>query len=181
MEIFAAISTLVCVFLLNKQNILGWPIGIIAATLYIFVFWKNELIFQSSLQIIYILQSMYGWLYWKLKIQDNIVVKWKNADILAYTLLVIGVALSLTQYIRFLGIEVSMLDVITTLLALFANYLLSEKVLQSWYIWILVNILLIPLMISQELWWTVGLYSILLLNSIHASITWNKNYDTQRL
>jgi nicotinamide riboside transporter PnuC len=40
MEIFAAILTLICVFLLNKQNILGWPIGIIAATLYIFVFWK---------------------------------------------------------------------------------------------------------------------------------------------
>lgn len=177
MEIIAVILTLLCVFLLNKQNILGWPFGVVAAGLYLIIFWKSDLIFQSSLQFIYILQSIYGWLYWKLKVQDNKVVKWKNSTVLTHILLIVGVSISLMYYVEVLGIELNLLDVITTSLAIYANYLLSEKVLQSWYIWILVNILLIPLMISQELWWTVGLYSILLLNSIHASITWNKNYE----
>jgi len=72
---------------------------------------------------------------------------------------------------------VELFDIWIVLLALFANYLLSIKVYQSWLIWIIVDVLSIGLMISQELWWSVGLYVILLINAVNAYITWKKEYE----
>ena len=33
-------------------------------------------------------------------------------------------------------------------------------------------------MCSQELWWSAGLYVLLLMNASNAYLTWKNNYDT---
>ena len=58
---------------------------------------------------------------------------------------------------------------------------ISKKVLESWLIWIVCDIFMIILMCSQELWWSAGLYVLLLMNASNAYLTWKNNYDTQRL
>jgi nicotinamide mononucleotide transporter len=183
MEIIAVVLTLLCVFLLNKQNILGWPVGIIAAGLYSYIFIETELYGQVFLQGIFILQSIYGWWYWKRGDSDVNVTRLGESKVFYK-----GIFLTLIFVLIFLvqpdwGLEnrIHGLDFYCLFLALWANYLLSKKVLESWLIWIVCDIFMIILMCSQELWWSAGLYVLLLMNASNAYLTWKNNYDTQRL
>jgi len=178
LEIFAAILTLLCVILLKYKNWIGWPIGIVAAVLYGFVFYFEQIYAQTMLQGVFILQSYYGWWYWQIKKNEKIkIIKYSNHDILFFVLFFSLFASAIAPLLENVGGVNSFLDIQTTLLALLANYLLTKSVLQSWYVWILVDIILIGLFISLGLWWTVGLYVLLLMNAIHASIKWNQEYE----
>ena len=64
-EIGAVIMTLLCVFQLNHKKSIGWIYGIVGAALFFIVFIKENLLFQSGLQVVYLIQSIYGWWIWK--------------------------------------------------------------------------------------------------------------------
>ena len=70
-EIIAAVTTLICVILLRYKNFLGWPVGIIAAICYGILFLDVKLYGQFSIQIIFILQSIWGWWIWKDRVDET--------------------------------------------------------------------------------------------------------------
>lgn len=180
-EIGAVITTLLCVFLLNRKITIGWLFGIFGAALFFIVFLKEELFFQSGLQIIYLVQSAYGWWYWKK--EDNVKPKLiSNWDFITHILLAIGLAISLIPYNRLAINDIApFLDVLTTLLALLATYYLSKKIVQSWYLWTLINVLLIALFVAQGLWVATGMEIILLIIAIDASINWTKELKHEKV
>ena len=55
------ITGAVCVWLLARQNIWNWPIGIANNIFYIVVFLKSGLYGDSGLQVVYIALAAYGW------------------------------------------------------------------------------------------------------------------------
>lgn len=173
-EILAVITTLICVWLLNKKNVAGWFWGIGSAILYLALFIDSELYFQSGLQGVFIVQSIYGWYYWDDTSDMKSIAVAKNHKILTYGLLVIGLAIVGTTTAELHGYKFDVLDVMTSFIALYATFLLSKKVLQSWLVWIVCDVIMIIMFINYELWYSVGLYVLLLANAIHAYITWKK-------
>lgn len=173
-EIFASVLTLICVILFNIKNYWGWPVAIVAALLYMVVFIQTELWFQTVLQLIFIWQSIYGWIHWKSQ-KDELNVIVPNYSLVG-THVIFFVLLSLTIYAiaSKLNIILNPIDIITTFLALLANYYLSKAILQSWLVWIIVDILLIIMFIQLELWWSTGLYILLLINAENSFIRWKK-------
>lgn len=187
-EILAAITTLVCVILLNVKNIWGWPVGIIAAGLYSFVFFEVELYSQVILQCIFILQSIAGWFYWK-RDGDSVKIKSSNDNRILLSVLYITAAIwFFWLFSVFMWVDTYDIadvfkrgfDLFTVGLALYANYLLSLKILQSWKVWILCDIFMIGFMISLGLWWSAGLYVLLLINASIALRNWTKEYKLQK-
>src|SRR6267142_2494168 len=55
---------LVCVWLLVKENIWNWPIGIANNLLYIYIFFGSGLYADMGLQGVYIAIAIYGWWNW---------------------------------------------------------------------------------------------------------------------
>jgi nicotinamide mononucleotide transporter len=53
-----------CVWLLIKQNIWNWPIGIANNIFYIFIFFRSGLYADMGLQLLYIAIALYGWWNW---------------------------------------------------------------------------------------------------------------------
>ena len=53
-----------CVWLLARENIWNWPIGIANNIFYIVVFLKSGLYGDSGLQVVYIVLAAYGWWTW---------------------------------------------------------------------------------------------------------------------
>lgn len=173
-EFSAAILTLLCVWLLSEKNTYGWPIGIIAAVLFFIVFLKADLLFQTLLQVVYVIQSVYGWWIWN-KETDNDDLKLAEIDTTTFItdiLLALGLTLSTLPYFEVVTLT-TFLDVLTTLLALLATYYLSNKIVQSWYLWVIVNLLLICLCVVNSLWWTLGLEIILLTIAFNTSLEWS--------
>lgn len=173
-EILAVITTLLCVWFLNRKNPIGWTMSVISSILYLILFVDTKLYFQVGLQVVFILQSIYGLIYWKETSHTETVAVAKNHKILSYGLMTVGLAIVTKTTAEIHGYKFDLLDVITAFISIYATFLLSKKVLQSWLVWIVCDIIMIVMFINYELWYSVGLYVLLMINAINAYITWNR-------
>src|ERR1700691_5415644 len=63
-EMLGFITGALCVWLLARQNIWNWPIGIANNIFYVVVFLKSGLFGDAGLQVVYIVLAAYGWWIW---------------------------------------------------------------------------------------------------------------------
>lgn len=178
-EIGAASLTLACVLLLMYKKVLGWPVAIVAAGLYMYTFYQAELIAQTVLQAVFMFQSFYGWGNWGNENEDELKVKPLNnkeiGNYIVFVCVFTGIFTFITQPEEiFLGA----FDAFIMGIALLANFLLSKKVIQSWYLWGLVDLLSVFLFLAYELYWSVLLYAILMIIAMNTYITWNKDFKS---
>lgn len=173
-EWVAVISSLLCVWLTTKRNIWCWPIGIIGIIFYAILFHEKSDWANFILQFIFLGQSIMGWINWKnytdinttsLSIKDKLKVS------------VIGLLLLIPVYyftINFNG-NLPLLDSITTVLSLLGMFLLARNKVDSWYCWILADILYISFFLQNKLPVSAGLYLVFLILAIYGWWSWKKN------
>ena len=65
-------------------------------------------------------------------------------------------------------------DSFTTSGSLVAQYLLAKKYLQNWWLWILVDLVAIPLYIYKSLYIIAGLFTVYLIICVWGYISWSK-------
>ena len=63
-EIFGFVTGVVNVWLLARQNIWNWPVGIANNLAYLILFATSGLYGDSGLQFVYIVLAIYGWWLW---------------------------------------------------------------------------------------------------------------------
>jgi nicotinamide mononucleotide transporter len=64
LEIAGVVTGFVCVLLNAKENIWGWPLGIISCFLYIFIMYDARFYADMWLQVVYVFLNAYGWYQW---------------------------------------------------------------------------------------------------------------------
>ena len=64
MEVLGLISGLLCVWLLIRENVLTFPIGLIYAVLTVVVVYNEKLYADVFLNIYYVGMNAYGWFFW---------------------------------------------------------------------------------------------------------------------
>lgn len=166
LEIPAAICSLINIYLAARANIWNWLFGIFTVSLYLIIFFEVKLYADMSLQLIFLLMQFYGWYQWLyggkhrsvLNIKFTPLAAWKG---LALAGLLGGISLSwiLKTYTDSTQIA---LDVTAATLSLIAQWQMSKKYLENWLIWILVDIISIYMYLTKQLYFTAGLYFILM-------------------
>ena len=73
------------------------------------------------------------------------------------------------------GGKLTTLDSLTTGLSIIAMFLMARKKLESWILWIIADILYIPLFIHNKMYLSSVTYFIFLILAINGFITWKKN------
>ena len=63
-EVLGFVTGAVCVWLVAKQHVLSWPIGIANNALFILLFATAGLYADTGLQVVYIALAAYGWWAW---------------------------------------------------------------------------------------------------------------------
>ncbi|MEZ5173627.1 MAG: nicotinamide mononucleotide transporter family protein [Bacteroidia bacterium] len=64
LEWIAALIAFAGVYLNARGRIAGWPLGIIGAALYTWIFYQALLPAESTLQFLYVIMGIYGWWQW---------------------------------------------------------------------------------------------------------------------
>ena len=64
LEVWGAVTGLLCVWLLARQNIWTWPIGLANNILFMVLFWRARLYADATLQIVFAVLAGYGWYQW---------------------------------------------------------------------------------------------------------------------
>lgn len=173
MEIIAVIFTLLSVYLTIRLNIWCWLTGIIGIIAYLYIFFTQHLYAQSILQLIFIIQSIYGWYYWD-KYKKMVYNTLSYKRILIDLSIVIILSIIFSIFLSKTNNPQPTLDIVTTLLSLLATWYMAKKIIFNWIIWIIADIFSIILFINQGLYYSSFLYIILMIMCINGIIVWNK-------
>jgi len=177
-EFLAAILTLWCVWLTTKRDILGWPVGIAAIILYSFTFYDVKLYADLFLQLVFLLQSIYGWYNWShhKNITNKVIINKATALNRVWSVNVILFLYITISYvlIRYTDASVPYADAYLTSVCIVANWMLSKRNIENWYLWIHADFLYIFLFCYKGLYVSAGLYLILGLIAINGLLDWKK-------
>jgi nicotinamide mononucleotide transporter len=174
-EVFGFATGVVNVWLLARQNIWNWPVGIANNLAYLLLFAKSGLYGDAGLQIVYITLGIYGWSIWSRRgAEHQLPVTRTPARLWTWLGMTMLLAVLVLRWFlaRFTDSTVPGWDGLTTALSMAAIYGQSRKLLESWWIWILADLVYIPLYIYKGLWLTSLLYFVFLLLCIFGLRQW---------
>ena len=177
-ELAGSLSGALCVWLLIRQNIWNWPIGIINNIFYIVIFFNSGLYADMGVQFVYIAVAIYGWWNWLhggVNHSELRVVRASAAGLLGYAALAaVGTTVLYWVLRRFTPSTVPFADGLTSSLFLTAQYMMSRKLVENWWFWIVGDVLVIRLYIYKHLYLTSVLYLIFLAMCVAALVEWRR-------
>lgn len=164
-EVFGFLTGGACVWLVVRQHILNWPLGLLNNAVFFVLFMDKRLFADMGLQVVFFALGVYGWWNWLRHGPDSSPLKATRSP--AWELYyVLGCIPAATAGLWLLLVEVNgaapIWDALTTALSLAAQYLLTRKRIENWYLWIAADIIYIPLYVSRGLPLTAVLYAVFL-------------------
>ncbi|MEV7615675.1 nicotinamide riboside transporter PnuC [Streptomyces sp. NPDC089799] len=163
-EVLGFATGAVCVWLVARQHIANWPVGIANNVFFIVLFVQAGLYADAGLQIVFIALAAYGWWTWAhgggpgsadaLPVRRTTRTEWLW---LAAAGAVTTAALTLLLA-RATDSTVPFWDALTTALSLAATYGQCRKRLESWWLWIAADLVYVPLYAYKGLALTALLY-----------------------
>lgn len=184
LEVVAAIFGAIAVYLSARQNIWSWPTAIVNVGLYTIVFHQSRLYAEMGLQIVYLVLSIYGWYNWLHGGVQRTVLHVSRASLRTLVLLALIIAtgsfiLGNTLATRTNAV-LPYLDSTLAVTSLAAQWLMTRKVLENWVLWIIVDVVYVPMFVSRGLVATAVLYAVFLVLAVLGYISWRRSYLHQR-
>ncbi len=186
LSFFSSILGICFVVLEVQEKRLMFIIGIIGSILSLIylTFW-SPLIWDILITIVYLVLNAYALFYWKhphkmQQGQTGILTRSLSIkEIYFYTL----IALLGTSLLSYIGIHLgrysspmqAISDATTTAVSIIGQWFLSKKILEMWYMWIIANIISIPLYISIGSYTYALVYFSYLIISFYGLITWRNS------
>jgi len=183
-EILGAIISFIYLYFEIKENYLMWIFGFIASSLYIVVYFKSGFYADMSLQIYYVAISIYGILYWtkggKTENKDAVpVTKINLKQIVLLSLITIIIFGAISRIlILYTNSTVPYGDAFTTALSFVATWMLARKIIEHWYLWMIVNAVSVGLYIYKDLDVTAVLFTVYFIFSFVGYFKWRKSLQT---
>lgn len=183
--IFCSVCGVFCVVLVGKGKISNYFFGVINVTLYAFIAYEQGYYGDTMLNLAYYLpMNIIGFFLWKKHTKsdtgevEKIRLTKKNLCILGLvsTASVGGYAMFLDS----LGGSLPLLDSISTVFSLVAQYLCAIRATEQWIFWIIVNVVSVMMWLTAFLQGSDGIATLLmwcvyLVNAIIMLIAWNKD------
>ena len=182
LEVIAAAFGLVSVFLSTRQNIWSWPTAIINVSLYIVVFYQGRLYGQMALQPVYLALSIYGWYQWLHggEQHSRLLVSRATPRLLLWLGILNVVAwIVVAMILRRTDAALPGLDALLTTTSLVAQWMMTRKILENWLLWVAVDIVYVPMFISQGLYATAMLYAAFLVLAAMGFVDWRRSVVPQ--
>ena len=178
LEGIAAAFGLVSVYLSTRQNIWSWPTAIVNVALYAVVFYQGRLYGQMGLQPVYLALSVYGWYEWLHGGAEKTELQVSRASprllgVLAILNIVTWIALA--ALLRQTDAALPWLDALLTTTSLVAQWMMTRKILENWLVWIAVDVVYVPMFISQHLYATALLYAAFLILATMGFVEWRRS------
>ncbi|WP_392477791.1 nicotinamide riboside transporter PnuC [Nostoc sp. C110] len=190
-ELLGTVFYLWSAWLISQRKILTWPVGIVSVLLYMALFYQIRLYSDFLEQIYYLVVSVYGWWRWSTPDYGKVLLiryspPRKIVLIAAITVAISFVTGAFMSQIHLLLPAIFLekasfpyLDALTTIMSFTAMWLMVQKRIESWYYWIIVDVIGIWLYYVKEVKFIAFLYVILLFIAINGSISWLKTAKIQ--
>ena len=184
LELFAAVTGALSVWLSVRQHIWSWPTAIVNVVAYTFVFLGAKLYADMALQVVYAVLSIYGWYSWlyggagrtplrPTRVPPRLAV-WLSLIAIAATG-VIGTVLHRTT-----DAALPYVDSFLSSSSLVAQWMMTRKLLEHWLVWIAVDVLYVGMFVYKELYVTAVLYAVFLALAARGYVEWRRSIHPPR-
>ena len=176
-EIAANIFNAASILLAGVNSFHTWWVGIVGCLLFGWVFFSTQLYADVTLQIFFIVTSVIGWRNW---IQGNagtgLPVRRTRSLPLAGMLLAGAIVAAVYGWLLhcFTNAYAPFLDSVVLAFSVLGQLLLMRRRYESWWCWLLVNAIAVPLYLTRGLTVTAILYAAFWINAVVALVRWRK-------
>ncbi|QZT38611.1 nicotinamide riboside transporter PnuC [Halosquirtibacter xylanolyticus] len=147
LEWISAILGFLYIFCSIREHILTWFFGVLTSALYIYVFFVNKFYADMSLQVYYVIISVYGWYMWTKKSKSN----GEKSDIsIRYTTRKEWLYIIVSSLVLYVGIwyllayhtdsPVPKVDAFTTAFGIVATWMMTKKLIEQWLFWVVIDL-----------------------------------------
>jgi nicotinamide mononucleotide transporter len=168
----------VCVWLVVRQHLWNWPVGLANNVLFFVLFWRGRLYADMGLQVVYFGLGALGWWHWVFGGENRTALKISRTTRTEWFAMLVAIPAG-TWLLREILLAVNgaapFWDSFTTVLSLVAQYLLCRKRFENWLFWIAADVVYVPLYLSRDLPLTAGLYALFLLMCLVGVREWRRN------
>ena len=182
-EIFGVITGLLFLYFEIKENYLMWPLGLISSALYFVIFYNSKFYADMSLQIYYVVISLYGWYFWtkggKTDKKEDVQISKLNLKQAIMYLIISAILFYFYSNIlvKYTDSPLPYWDSFTTALSIVATFMLTRKIIEQWLIWIVVDAVSLGLYIYKGLYPTALLFAVYTVLAIVGYLQWRKSYN----
>lgn len=162
-EITGAVIGLIYLYLEYKANVWLWPVGIVMSIFYVVIFFHGKFYADAAVYLYYIGANAYGLFQWtrsrkKTLEEDEVTKELPITHVPAKRILPLAaITFTLWMILYFIlrtvtDSPIPLGDAFTTAVSIVATWMLAQKYLEQWMLWIVVNI------VSTILYFWKGLY-----------------------
>ncbi|MGH7637015.1 MAG: nicotinamide riboside transporter PnuC [Gemmatimonadaceae bacterium] len=178
-EWVAAAAGAVSVFLSARENIWSWPTALVNVSLYTYIFYRSGLYSDAGLQVVYFGLSLYGWYHWLYGGQQHSRLQVTRASPRVWvSAAAIGLMfwLALSSYTSTLpGVSLPYLDASLTTTSLIAQWMMTRKILENWILWIIADVVYVPMFMYKALYPTAIQYALFLVLAVMGFVQWRRS------
>ena len=182
LEFLAFWFGIISVVFAKKQNILVYPTGIVCTVITMYLMYKVSLLGHIIVNLLYTIISFFGWWNWSRRENNDLVVKVSKftSNDLTKSLLIFFFIVFVAYFAHdffatnFEG-QIKELDILTSGIFVTAMWLMANKKLENWILWIIGNVITIPLYLSSDKIILSIQYVIFTILAIQAYIEWKKS------
>lgn len=180
-EIIGTVLGIVGVALMIRQNIWGWPVGLVQVAVYAWVFLDVKLYSDAILQVCFFVLQAYGWWHW---VRNRHTGAHSELPVTLLPpprrLVLVAAGAGLTAgwgwyMANRTDAAYPYWDAFILVFSLLAQWLQARKNLECWAGWVLVNVVALGVYWAKDLRLTSGLYVMFLGMAVAGHLAWRKS------
>jgi nicotinamide mononucleotide transporter len=176
-EIAANALNATSILLAGANSVHTWWVGILGCLLFGWVFFSTQLYADVTLQLFFIATSVIGWRNWAGGGAGKELLVRRTRPWPLAGMLLAGIIVALLYgwlLHRFTNAYAPFLDSTVLAFSVLGQLLLMRRRYESWWCWLLINSIAVPLYLARGLTVTATLYSVFWINALVALFRWRK-------
>lgn len=183
-ELTGTIAGIAGALLTTRQIIWCWPVNLVNVACYIYVFFVSRNFAYFGLQIFYLVITLYGWYHWRYggEGESELKVSRLSMKMFLWFLVLVAAGTSALGFIldKYTADTMPFLGSLLSISALICTFLSARKLLESYLIWIVIDMISIGMFMYQKMYPTVVLFISYTSIAVYGYYLWKKDYLKRR-
>lgn len=179
LEFLAFVFGIISVFCAKKENIWVYPTGLISTVITVYLLYQAKYFGDMTMNVYYSIMSVYGWYMWASKKSTpdlKITRTTLKEKIIGIGLFILTMFITYLVYVFFnYKLEIpNYIDIFTSGIFFTAMWYMALKKIENWSLWILGDIIAVPLFAYRGLGMLSVQYLIFTILAVLAYLEWKK-------
>lgn len=182
LELLGLLTGVLCVWLLIRENILTFPLGLLYAVITVVVVARHNLFADVILNLYYVAMNAYGWYFWtyggrERRGSEQLLVSWvpRIQWLGLIAIMIVGTVAMGWYFATQTTAALPYPDSFTTVASFVAMWMSARKYLESWVLWFVIDVVQVALYVIKGIEAYAVLYLIYLAMAVFGWLAWRKH------